>query len=116
MNILIIEDDRLISLMLSKMIQKMGHEVVAVYPKGEEAITSVNEIAVDLILMDVMLEGNIDGIQAMQTIQEKHSIPVIYITGNSDESTKTRASTTNYVAYLIKPVNFSKLEQIISSL
>ena len=116
MKILIIEDDRLISLMLTKMVQKMGHEVIAVHAKGEDAITSVNELSVDLILMDIMLEGDIDGIQTMKTIQMNHTIPVIYITGNSDESTKNRAADTNFVAYLIKPVNFSQLQQIISSL
>lgn len=116
MKILIIEDDRLISLMLSKMVQKMGHEVVAVYSKGEKAITSIDELSVDLILMDVMLEGEIDGIQAMQEIQKKHTIPVIYITGNSDNSTKNRASLTNYVAYMVKPVTFAQLKKTINSL
>ncbi|MGK7370093.1 MAG: response regulator, partial [Candidatus Halalkalibacterium sp. M3_1C_030] len=91
MKILIVEDDRLISLMLSKMVQKMGHEVLAVHAQGEQAVISTDELPVDLILMDIMLEGSIDGIEAMQEIQTKHDIPVIYITGNSDESTKTRA-------------------------
>lgn len=116
MKVLIIEDDRLISLMLSKMVQKMGHEVVAVHATGENAIKSVGDLPIDLILMDIMLEGDIDGIQAMEAIQRNHKVPVIYITGNSDESTKTRASSTNYVAYLIKPVNFSQLQSIIESL
>lgn len=115
MKVLIIEDDRLISLMLSKMVQKMGHEVVAVHATGENAIKSVNDFPIDLILMDIMLEGDIDGIQAMEAIQKNHTVPVIYITGNSDESTKTRASSTNYTAYLIKPVNFSQLQSIIGS-
>lgn len=116
MKILIIEDDRLISLMLSKMVQKMGHEVLAVHAQGEKAVTSADELPVDLILMDIMLEGNMDGIEAMQEIQSKHNVPVIYITGNSDESTKTRASSTDYAAYLVKPVTFTQLQQIINSL
>ncbi|MDX1629900.1 MAG: response regulator [Fulvivirga sp.] len=117
MKILIIEDDRLISLMLTKMVQKMGHEVLGVHAKGESAITAVDEMPVDLILMDIMLEGQIDGIEAMRAIQSKHeSIPVIYITGNSDESTKSRASKTNFEAYLVKPITYSQLQQIIGSL
>lgn len=116
MKILIIEDDRLISLMLSKMVQKMGHEVVAIHAEGEKAITSVNELQVDLILMDIMLEGKIDGIQTMHAIQQHHTVPVIYITGNSDDSTKNRAASTNYVDYLIKPVTFTQLQKIIGSL
>jgi len=88
-----------------------------VHAQGEMAVTSVDEMPVDLILMDIMLEGNMDGIETMQAIQTKHnSIPVIYITGNSDESTKSRASATNYIAYLIKPVTYNRLQQIISAL
>lgn len=95
----------------------MGHEVLGVHAQGETAVTAVDEMPVDLILMDIMLEGNMDGIEAMQEIQLKHnSIPVIYITGNSDESTKSRASETNYEAYLVKPITFSQLQQIISSI
>ncbi|NGP76401.1 response regulator [Balneolaceae bacterium YR4-1] len=117
MKILIIEDDRLISLMLTKMVQKMGHEVLGAYAKGEAAVSAIDEMHVDLILMDIMLEDNMDGIEAMQKIQSKNdSIPVIYITGNSDESTKLRASKTNYEAYLVKPVTFSQLQQIIGAL
>lgn len=94
----------------------MGHEVIAIHAEGEKAITSVNELQVDLILMDIMLEGKIDGIQTMQAIQQQHTIPVIYITGNSDDSTKNRAASTNYVAYLVKPVTFTQLQKHIGSL
>lgn len=116
MNVLIIEDDRLISLMLTKMVQKMDHDVVGVHAKGEEAISTVDTQEVDLILMDIMLEGEIDGIETMQAIREKHTIPVIYITGNSDESTRERAAKTNYLDYLVKPITFKQLKSIISSL
>lgn len=116
MKILIVEDDRLISLMLSKMVKKMGHEVVSVYARGEKALESITNNKVDLILMDVMLEGEMDGIETMQKIQQKHTIPVIYITGNSDESTKQRAASTNFLDYLVKPVTYTQLHKIINSL
>lgn len=116
MKILIIEDDRLISLMLSKMVEKMGHEVVAVFARGEKALKSITKLKVDLILMDVMLEGDMDGIETMHKIQKKHTIPVIYITGNSDDSTKQRAASTNYLDYLVKPVTYAQLSRIINSI
>lgn len=113
MNVLIVEDDRLISLMLTKMVNKMGHQIAGVYAKGEEAISSLNGSNVDLILMDIMLEGDIDGIQTMHRIQESRKIPVIYITGNSDESTRERAAETNYLAYLVKPITFTQLKSVV---
>lgn len=116
MNVLIIEDDRLISLMLTKMVRKMGHEVAGVYAKGEEAISILDESSIDLILMDIMLEGEIDGIKTMHKIQESHTVPVIYITGNSDESTRQRAAKTNYQAYLVKPITFTQLKSVISKI
>jgi DNA-binding response OmpR family regulator len=116
MNVLIVEDDRLISLMLTKMVTKMGHEVADVHAMGEDALSTVNNKQVDLILMDIMLEGEIDGIETMHSIQENHSIPVIYITGNSDDSTRERAAKTNYLAYLVKPITFTQLESVIDAI
>lgn len=113
MNVLIIEDDRLISLMLTKMVRKMGHQVVGVFAKGEEAVSTFDDLDIDLILMDIMLEGNIDGIETMHKIQEEHTVPVIYITGNSDESTRERAAETNYLAYMVKPITFTQLKSVI---
>lgn len=116
MNILIVEDDRLISLMLTKMVQKMGHDVAAVHAMGEDALSTIENQAIDLILMDIMLEGEIDGIETMQRIRDEYDIPVIYITGNSDESTRERAARTNYVAYMVKPITYTQLNSVISSI
>lgn len=116
MNVLIVEDDRLISLMLTKMVTKMGHDVTDVHAMGEDALSTVRNKKVDLILMDIMLEGEIDGIETMHSIQESQTIPVIYITGNSDDSTRERAAKTNYLAYLVKPITFTQLESVIESM
>lgn len=117
MQVLIVEDDRVLSLMLTKMVERMGHAVTASVPTGEEAVEKARSNPVDLILMDIMLEGKIDGIQAMQQINENgHKHPVIYITGNSDKSTRNRAKSTNYIAYLVKPINYDRLKETISSI
>ena len=68
---------------------------------------------VDLILMDIMLEGEIDGIDAMEQIRGTSDVDVIYVTGNSDNSTIERAQKTNYVEYLVKPIVFDQLKQAI---
>lgn len=113
MNILIVEDDRVLSLMLKKMVQRIGHSVSGSVTKGEDAVELAFSNNVDLILMDIMLEGEIDGIEAMKEIRQKSDVPVIYVTGNSDKITIERAKETNYIEYLVKPIVFKQLEGAI---
>lgn len=115
MRILIVEDDRVLSLMESKMVERMGHQVVDTLTTGETAVDRVSNGEVDLILMDIMLEGTIDGIEAMKQIRGTSDVPVIYITGNSDRSTRERAKETSYIDYLVKPITFERLKKAIES-
>ncbi len=111
MNILIVEDDKVLSLLLSKMVERLTQIVVGTATKGETAIALAKELKPDLILMDIMLEDNIDGIEAVLELRRLNiNTPVIFITGNSDNYNKTRAEATNYVDYLIKPINFEELK------
>lgn len=114
MNILIVEDDRVLSLMLSRMVQRIGHSVVDTVTMGESAVEIMGNGEVDLILMDIMLEGQIDGIEAMEQIRSHSEVPVIYVTGNSDKSTIERAEQTGFIAYLVKPIIFDQLKKSIS--
>lgn len=117
MKVMIVEDDKVLSLLLSKMIEKLEHEILGVISTGAEAITKIQSLKPDLILMDIMLEDNVDGIEAMSVIREKSiTTPVIYITGNSDPGNIQRAKKTKYLEYLIKPVSFEELRQIIKEI
>ncbi|MAL16400.1 MAG: response regulator [Balneola sp.] len=117
MKIIIVEDDKVLSLLLSKMIQRLDYDVLEVITKGQEAIEKIEALNPDLILMDIMLEDDVDGIDAMLALREKSiDTPVIYITGNSDPLNRERAKSTNYVEYLIKPVGFDELKNTIASL
>lgn len=69
--VLIVEDDKVLSLLLTKMMEKMDMEVIATVTEGGEAIRLAKELTPDLILMDIMLEDDIDGIEAMITIQKE---------------------------------------------
>lgn len=115
MNILIVEDDRLISLLLTRLVQKLGYNLVDSVTKGETAISIAKETPIDLIFMDIMLDGKVDGITAMEIIQSDKEIPALYITGNSDAMTIQRAQATLYLDYLIKPVDSNKLAEICSN-
>ncbi|MDX1639755.1 MAG: response regulator [Balneolaceae bacterium] len=113
MDILIVEDDRVLSLMLMRMVERMGHSVKDSVTTGEEAVEISQNGGVDLILMDIMLEGHIDGIEAMKQIRNNNDVPVIYVTGNSDKTTIERAKSTNYIDYLVKPIVFDQLRESI---
>lgn len=115
MNILIVEDDKVLSLLLTKMIERLSLNVLGSVARADTAIALVKEHSPDLILMDIMLEDTMDGIDAVLELRKINiHTPVIFITGNSDAYNKTRASVTNYIDYLIKPVNFEELKNSIS--
>lgn len=112
--VLIVEDDMIISMVLERMILKLGHKVINKVITGQGAIDSAHEMDPDLILMDIQLKDNIDGISAMQKIREGSDVHVIYITGNSDQYNLSRAKKTNFVDYLVKPIQMSHLKKSIS--
>lgn len=117
MKIIIVEDDKVLSLLLSKMIERLNYEVLEIITKGQEAIEKIETLNPDLVLMDIMLEDEVDGIDAMTALRAKsNNVPVIYITGNSDPLNRERAKTTDFVDYLIKPVSFDELKSTISRL
>lgn len=114
MNVIIIEDDKVLSLLLTKMIERLDHTVIATAARGVDAIGHGKSLKADLILMDIMLEDEIDGIQVMSELRKLNiTTPVIYITGNSDLSSKNRALSTNFVDYLIKPISIDDLRESI---
>ena len=111
--IILVEDDFIIGMLLEKQIQRMGFEVAAKVDSGEEAVTRVKEENPELVLMDIKLVGDIDGIEAMEQIRQFSDVPVIYLTGNADSNTRARAEKTGPEGYLIKPVDMKVLRQKI---
>jgi len=112
--VLIVEDDYLQSYVLKAQLQSMGYEVVASTNTGEEAVHLAIETKPDIVLMDITLDGEIDGIEAATQIEQTLDTFLIYVTGNSDELHKTRARNTNYTHYLEKPISKSILNGALS--
>lgn len=112
--VLIVEDDMIIAMVLERMIVKLNHTVIDKVITGEDAISCAIEHSPDLVLMDIQLKDSIDGITAMERIRETSEVPVIYITGNSDQFYLNRARATNFVDYLVKPIQMSELQESIS--
>ncbi|HPQ51745.1 MAG TPA: PAS domain S-box protein, partial [Spirochaetota bacterium] len=107
--ILIIEDEAIIALNIKTDLEIRGYKVVKVVSTGAEAVRAVDEYKPDLILVDIFIDGEMDGIDAVIDIQKKHDIPVIYLTAHSDDSTLQRAKSTRPYGYILKPVNLNEL-------
>lgn len=112
--ILIVEDELIISLIIEKMVKNLGHRVLAKVRSGEEAVSLAESLKPDLILMDIRLQGEMDGIEAMNEIRKGSDIPVIYITGNTDQMYRNRIQRSEYLDFLTKPITIEDLTQSFS--
>jgi PAS domain S-box-containing protein len=115
--ILIVEDNAIIARETSERLQRLGYTVTGIASRGSDAIENARTNRPDLILMDINLKGEMDGIEAVGKIAEFSDAPVIYLTAYSDDATLQRAMLTKPVAYLIKPFKerelYSNIEMAI---
>ena len=93
--ILIVEDERLIALDLQRRLTRLGYTVIGIMASGPQAIAAADQLQPDLVLMDIRLQGEMDGIDAALHIQTDRPIPVIYLTAYVDEATVQRAQATS---------------------
>lgn len=113
--VLIVEDDLILNLLYESYLERLGFDTEGELVYGKTAIDAAEELNPDLIIMDIFLEGEIDGIDAMLEIRKFSEVPVIYITGNSDPYHMKRAEETSYLEYLTKPIEFDDLKEAITS-
>lgn len=113
--ILLVEDDGVQQVIMERFINKLGHTVLATVSEGSAAVQSALKLkGVDLIIMDIRLSDNVDGIAAMKEIRKKSNVKVIYVTGNTEATTRERAGETKFEAFIEKPITPEKLESAIS--
>ena len=101
--ILVVEDERVVAMDIKNRLNRLGYAVAAEAVSGEAAIKKAGEASPDLVLMDIMLEGKTDGIEAAEEIRSRLNIPVIYLTAHTDTNTLERAKLTEPFGYIIKP-------------
>lgn len=111
--VLIVEDDLILNLLYEGFLENLGFDTEGELVYGKTAIEAARRLKPDLILMDIILEGEIDGIEAMEHIREFSDVPVIYITGNSNPQFVERAKATNYLAFLTKPIEMEDLKRAV---
>ncbi|BDZ68426.1 GGDEF domain-containing response regulator [Methanobacterium ferruginis] len=111
--ILIVEDESIVAMDIKHRAEGLGYLVTAITPSGEEALEHVAENTPDLVLMDIVLKGEMDGIEAAQKIRDAYDIPVVYLTAYSDERTLKRAKITEPFGYIIKPFEDRELHSAV---
>ena len=111
--ILVVEDQRLIAADIENTLKKLGYVVVGNVSSGEDAISKSDQLRPELVLMDVRLRGEMDGVQAAKIIRDRFNVPVVYLTAYADEETILRAKKTTPFGYLVKPFNERELRATI---
>jgi CheY-like chemotaxis protein len=113
--ILIVEDEAVNALALQIMLKSAGFDVVGSVAKGEKAVEEAIEKKPDLVLMDIRLAGEIDGIEAARKIQEIIDIPIIFMTGYAERIIENRANALHPVGFLTKPIGYTDIERKIKA-
>ncbi|MBN2731835.1 MAG: response regulator [Balneolaceae bacterium] len=111
--ILIVEDNAVQAMMMEKFFEELNHTVLAIVDRGEKAVRKADTLQPDLIIMDIFLNGDMTGIQAMEKIRETSNVSVIYISGNSDPYYRSMAENTNFADFFYKPVDHGALRKAV---
>lgn len=101
--ILIVEDEKIVALDLRSILTSVGYSVIGEVSTGKQALHWTKEYHPDIILMDIALQGPMNGIEAAKAILERYDIPIIFLTANSDETTLQSAQHSNAFGYILKP-------------
>jgi CheY-like chemotaxis protein len=112
-HLLIVEDESVVALDLRLGLEDLGYQVQGSAASGEEAIRMAAQRRPDLVLMDIRIRGNLDGIETAAILRRRHDMPVVFLSAHSDADTLGRAERAGMDAYLIKPVGFEELRAAI---
>ncbi len=102
--IMIVEDEAVIALGLAQRLTEMGYDVIGTFHSGEAALENARDLQPDIVLMDIMMPGDLDGIDAAKILREDLGIPVIFLTAYSEDKFIERAKLVEPYGYLVKPI------------
>lgn len=111
--ILMVEDDMIIAADISMQLTKLGYEIIGIYTRGEDALKTIEANRPDIILMDIVLTGKMNGIETAHVILKNYQIPLIFLTSNSDDATFQEAITAKPYAFISKPFQKTDLERTL---
>ncbi len=110
---LIVEDEIIVARDLQRHLEKMGHTVTSIVPSGEQAIEKIENEIPGLVLMDIVLQERMDGIETAEIIRSRFDIPVVFLTANGDKATFERAKNVEPLGYIVKPFKGEELRRVI---
>lgn len=113
---IIVEDNLILSILYENMMKEMVFKTVGEIRDGETAVKLIRKYAPDVVIMDIMLEGDMDGIIAAHQIREFTDVPILFITGNSDSKHSDRAKRVSNSAFLTKPITEEILKNAVNEL
>jgi CheY-like chemotaxis protein len=111
--ILVVEDEMIVSADIEMQLSDLGYSEVAVAASGKIALSKVLEFRPNLVLMDINLDGRMDGIETATVLKQRFKVPVIYLTAYADQATLDRAKTTHPYGYIVKPFSQGDLQASI---
>lgn len=111
--IYIIEDEPLIAETIKTALQKVGYTIIGMTDNGKEALFDIDQLHPDLILVDITLEGKMDGIEMIEHLKKKSDVPFIFLTSHSDDTTLERVKQTDPAGFIVKPFNEKTLKSNI---
>lgn len=111
--ILIVEDENIVALDIKMHIRKYGFQLAGIFSSGEEVLAHIEEVKPDLILMDIKLQGALDGLETSRIIKERYGLPVVFLTAFADEATLQRAKVIEPFGYIIKPFEEKELRTAV---
>ena len=103
--ILVVEDEAVVATDIAQYLKRGGYDVPAIAATSEDALRMTEELHPDLVLMDILLKGKKDGIETAREIEDRFEIPIIFLTGQADESTLKRVGSTSHYGFLLKPID-----------
>lgn len=113
--VLVVEDEKIIAKDIESTLKRIGHESAGSVARGEDAIIAAEKEKPDMVLMDITLKGEMDGIEAAKIINDRFNIPIVYITAHQDEDTIEKTKGTNPYGYITKPLDDRDLSTAINS-
>lgn len=108
-SVLIVEDDRLLALVTERLLIKLGHEIAGQASDGETAVEMVRKLQPDIVLMDISLEGEMSGVDALKEIRKFSDVPVIILSGSSNRTILDKVRSIGISDFLVKPVTADDL-------
>lgn len=112
-HIFIVEDEILVARDLEQQLTALGYTVVGIAASGEEALEQIERLQPQLVLMDIRLQGKMDGIATADVLRQQFSLPVVYLTAHADQATVARARITEPFGYILKPFEERELSTVV---